>query len=350
VRVFQSQEIKYEAQVGAARRGVRRYASRMGFDADALAEIEIVVQEIGTNAARYSDGGGCLHWTAVLGDAAGLELFYCDRGPGIFDLERATRDGVSSGGGLGTGFGAMRRLLDEFDAFSVVKGTTRRLAPARRTTHGTAILGRKWAATNVVESERERARLQARRVGVWSQQRPGEDANGDAYFIAEHDGETLLAVVDGLGHGRGAHEAARAALDTLSQWRGETLGEVVLAVHDALRTTRGAVMGAVVIDRERQSFHYAGVGNVEVRVLGTEEPARPIPSNGTLGARLSQVRVWPHRWTEGTTLVMASDGISTTWDINAYPGLLGRSPQLIAGVLARDFSRNSDDATVLVYR
>jgi hypothetical protein len=110
------------------------------------------------------------------------------------------------------------------------------------------------------------------------------------------------------------------------------------------------VMGAVVIDHSRGSFSYAGVGNVEARVLGSREPARPIPINGTLGARLSQVRVWPHRWDEGTTLVLATDGISTTWDIDFYPGILGRSPQLLAGLLLRDFGRNSDDATVLVYR
>jgi len=350
MRVFNSQEIKDEAQVGAARRGVRRYAARLGFEEDELSEIDIVVQEIGTNAARYSDGGGCLHWTQTLGDEPGLELFYFDKGPGIYDLERATRDGVSSGGGLGTGFGAMRRLLDEFDAHSAVRGTARRLAPARRTTSGTAILGRKWPAASKDEGRRERARTLARRVGVWSRARPGEESNGDAYFIGEHDGETLLAVIDGLGHGRGAQEASQAAVETLEQWRGEPLDEIILSTHEALRATRGAVMGAVVIDSERGSFTYAGVGNVEVRRLGGAEPARPIPSNGTLGARLSGVRVWPHRWTEGTTLVLATDGLSTTWDINAYPGLLGRSPQLLAGVLLRDFSRDSDDATVLVYR
>ncbi|MBC7930515.1 MAG: ATP-binding protein [Rubrivivax sp.] len=350
MRVFHSQTIKDEAQVGAARRAVHRYASRLGFGADALAEIDIVVQEVGTNAARYATGGGCLHWTDALGEAAGLDLFYCDKGPGIYDLERATRDGISSGGSLGTGFGAMRRMLDEFDAFSLVKGTTRRLIQARRSTYGTAIMGRKWAAKPNDEQDFERERRMSRRIGVWSRPRPGEDMNGDAYFIAEHEGETLLAVVDGLGHGRGANEASRAALDTLEQWRGESLGEVIHSVHDALRATRGAVMGAVVVDRERETLTYAGVGNVEVRVLGSSEPARPIPSNGTLGARLSNVRVWPHRWTEGTTLVMASDGISTTWDIAAYPGLLGKNPQLIAGILLRDFSRTSDDATVLVYR
>src|SRR5215213_8398817 len=218
MRVFHTQEIKEEPQVGAARRGVRRLASRLGFSEDHLAELDIVVQEIGTNAVRYATGGGCIHWTETLGEEPGLELFYFDKGPGVFDLERALRDGVSSGGSLGTGFGAMRRLLDEFDAYSTVKGTTRRLTHVRRTTYGTALLGRKWVAPPADEAQRERARRVTRRVGVWSRPRPGEEVNGDAYFIGEHDGQTLLAVVDGLGHGQGAREAAQAALDTLEQW------------------------------------------------------------------------------------------------------------------------------------
>ena len=350
MRTFHTQEIKEEAHVGAARRGVRRFAAGLGFSDDQLEEIAIVAQEIGTNAVRYATGGGCLHWAETLGEEPGLELFYFDKGPGVYDLERAFRDGVSSGGSLGTGFGAMRRLLDEFDAFSVVKGTTRKLTTQRRSTYGTALLGRKWVEPPTTEEQRERARRVTRRVGAWSRPRPGEEMNGDAYFIKEHDGETLLAVVDGLGHGRGAREAAQVALDTLEQWEGEPLDELILSTHDALRTTRGAVLGAVALDHARETFTYAGVGNVEMRVLGATDPARPIPSNGTLGARLSQVRVWPHRWQEGTTLVIASDGISATWDAAAYPGLLTRSPQLLAGVLLRDFARNSDDATVLVYR
>jgi anti-sigma regulatory factor (Ser/Thr protein kinase) len=350
MRVIHTQEIKDEAQVGAARRGVHRFAARLGFTEDRLSEIDIVVQEIGTNAARYATSGGCLHWAETLGPEPGIELFYFDKGPGIFDLDRAVRDGVSSGGSLGAGLGAMRRLLDEFDAYSTVKGTTRRLTTVRRSTYGTALLGRKWVAGADDETARERARLVTRRLGVWSRPRPGEDANGDAYFVGEHEGETLLAVVDGLGHGPGAREAAAAAVEVLEQWRGERLGELIPAVHDALRATRGAVMGAVVLDRARERFDYAGVGNIEVRVLGSAEAARPIPANGTLGARLPGVRVWPHRWAEGTTLVISSDGISATWDANAYPGLVSRSPQLLAGVLLRDFGRSSDDATVLVYR
>lgn len=350
MRVVLSQEIKDEAQVGAARRAVNRFAASLGFTEDALAEIAIVVQEIGTNAARYSRVGGRLHWTTVLDEEPGLELFYWDKGPGIYDVEQAVRDGVSSGGSLGTGFGAIRRLSDEFDIYSNPRGTTSRLLHSRRTTHGTVILSRKRVGARARNSQRGSPPSLAKRLGAWSRCRAGEDVNGDAYFVREHKSAMLLAAVDGLGHGRGAHEAARVAVDSLSDWAGEPLDEVILAAHDALRATRGAVIGAVIIDREEERFYYAGVGNVEVRVFNSAEPVRPIPVNGTLGARLSSLRVSPHRWSEGTTLVLATDGVSAAWDIGSYPGLLGRSPQVGAGVLLRDYGRDSDDATVLVVR
>jgi anti-sigma regulatory factor (Ser/Thr protein kinase) len=350
VRAFHSLEIKDEAQAGAARRAVHRFAEPLGFSEDQLSELDIVAQEIGTNAARYSSSGGWLHWTTPLGNAPGIELFYWDKGPGINDLERVVRDGVSTSGSLGGGLGAIRRLLDEFEAYSRVRGTTSRLQ--RRTTYGTALFGRKWVAAppGARPEALEAARRHLKTIGAWSRPRPGEDVNGDAYCIREHAGQTLFAVVDGLGHGRGAHEASSVALDSLGQWKGEPLDETLHAMHDALRATRGAVVGAVVLDRSREIFHYAGVGNVEVRVFGSPEPVRPIPNNGTLGARLANVRVWPHRWTEGATIVIASDGLSASWDVASYPGLLAKSPQLLAGVLLRDYGRDLDDATVLVIK
>jgi hypothetical protein len=185
---------------------------------------------------------------------------------------------------------------------------------------------------------------------VWSRCRAGEDVNGDAYFVGRHGEVMLLAAVDGLGHGRGAQEASLEAVETLAEWRGEPLEEVIPAVHDALRATRGAVIGAVIIDRGAGTFHYAGVGNVEARVFNAPEAVRPIPTNGTLGARLSTLRVWPHRWSEGTVIVLATDGVSASWDVASYPDLLSHSPQLAAGVILRDYGRDSDDATIIVAR
>lgn len=352
MRVIQSMEVRDEAQVGGVRRAVHAFARDVGFTDRELAELDIVVQEIGTNAARYADAGGWLHFTTPLGAEPGIEIFYCDKGPGIHDLERAVRDGVSTGGSLGAGLGAIQRLLDEFEVYSTTKtphaprSMTGKIS--RRTTHGTALLGRKWVAAARFSPERHAA--SARRFGVWCRPRPGETDNGDAYFVRRRAGQQLLAVVDGLGHGAGAREAADAAVEVLAAWQGETLDEIFRRTHERLRHTRGAVMGACVVDTKQKTFQYAGVGNVEARVLGSVHPVRPISTNGTLGARLGQVRVWSYEWSEGATVVLASDGLSASWDIADYPGLLSKSPQMFAGVLARDYIRETDDATVLIAR
>ncbi|HEX8127604.1 MAG TPA: ATP-binding protein [Pyrinomonadaceae bacterium] len=341
-------EVRDEAQVGAVRRAVHNYAVGLGFSERELAEIDIVVQEVGTNAARYATGGGQIHFTNTLDAEPGLEIFYTDRGPGIYDLDRVVRDGVSTGGSLGAGLGAVRRLMDEFEVYSTVQSTDRLASLARRSTHGTAILLRKWVAAERL-SERTHAAT-ARRIGVWARPHPQEDRNGDAYFIRRRAGQTLLAVVDGLGHGQGAHEASRVALAVLAEWQGEGLEDIFRTAHAALRPTRGAVMGACVLDTVRGTFHYAGVGNIEVRVFNAPEPVRPISNNGTLGARMDKLRVWSYSWAEGACVVLASDGVSASWDMNDYPGLLQHSPQLLAGILMRDYGRDTDDATVLVAR
>src|SRR4051812_13994439 len=165
MREIHSIEIGDEAHVGAARRSMHRFASQLAFDENELAEIDIVVQEIGTNAVRYTDAGGWLHYSTPLGEAPGLELFYWDTGPGIYDLDRAVRDGVSTSGSLGAGFGAIGRLMDEFDVYSTLRTPPRRSSsPARRTSHGTALLARKWLNTKPDEIVGSK---EARNLGAW---------------------------------------------------------------------------------------------------------------------------------------------------------------------------------------
>jgi anti-sigma regulatory factor (Ser/Thr protein kinase) len=347
MREIKSVEIREEAQVGTARRAVHRFASELDFGETELAEIDIVVQEIGTNAARYASGGGWLHFTTTIGEeTAGLELFYWDTGPGIYNMDRAIRDGVSTSGSLGAGLGAIRRLTDGFEVYSTVRATAR-LNHQRRTSHGTALLARKWPAHAKPSAE---ATTLAARIGAWSRPYPGEEVNGDAYFMCRRGARWLYAVIDGLGHGQGAREAASVAVEALNEWTGEPLDELMTTVHNSLRATRGAVAGAAIVDYEREHFDYASVGNIAARVFGTPEHVSLISTNGMMGGRLGKLRVWSYPWSRNATLVMTSDGLSENWDINSYPGLLERSPQLLAGILMRDYARNADDATVLVVR
>jgi hypothetical protein len=49
----------------------------------------------------------------------------------------------------------------------------------------------------------------------------------------------------------------------------------------------------------------------------------------------------PALWARSTS----SDGLGTHWSLDAYPGLSGRHPTLIAAVLYRDFDRGRDDVS-----
>jgi serine/threonine protein phosphatase PrpC len=185
---------------------------------------------------------------------------------------------------------------------------------------------------------------------VISRPRPGEEVNGDGYFIAEGEDEILVSVIDGLGHGQGAYNAAQAALDILEQWDGESVGDVLAAANDALKATRGAVMGVAMINRRAGELQFAGVGNIEARLYNGLKHLSPTSVYGTLGGRFAQPRIWKSEWTANSALIMTSDGLSSSWTIDMYPELMRRTPQLIAGVLMRDMARDSDDATVLVIR
>ncbi|NUP51889.1 MAG: SpoIIE family protein phosphatase, partial [Catenulispora sp.] len=155
--------------------------------------------------------------------------------------------------------------------------------------------------------------------------------------------------------------AARAALAALEADDGRVDGgvapqtwltEFIAGAHRGLRGTRGAVLGACVIDPQERQAVFCGVGNITGRVHTTTASPHLVSQPGTLGAEASPPRARPtaYPWTPVTTLVMASDGIDTRWDPAEHPGLTRRHPAVIAAVLHRDHARGRDDAAMLVVR
>ncbi|HET7543132.1 MAG TPA: phosphoserine phosphatase, partial [Polyangiaceae bacterium] len=82
----------------------------------------------------------------------------------------------------------------------------------------------------------------------------GERVNGDAVLVRRDATRerTLLAVVDGLGHGPGAAEAsARAVKELETSSLSASVLELMTSVHQALRGTRGAVGTICLISGDR---------------------------------------------------------------------------------------------------
>ena len=53
-------------------------------------------------------------------------------------------------------------------------------------------------------------------------------------------------------------------------------------------------------------------------------------------------------WPAGARLFMHSDGLTSRWTLDSYPGLASRHPAIQAGVLWRDCVRGRDDASIVV--
>ena len=186
------------------------------------------------------------------------------------------------------------------------------------------------------------------RVGGLFVASAGEEECGDAIAILRQGACTRLLVVDGLGHGLHASEAAQASVAAFRANPGGTLEDVLTAMHMACRPTRGAVAAVAEIDPGASRVRYAGAGNISAAIVGLERDYNLVSHNGTLGHELRKVQEFSYPWGPGAVLVMHSDGLSRRWDFKEQPGLIARDPDLIAAVLYRDFKRERDDAAVLV--
>jgi anti-sigma regulatory factor (Ser/Thr protein kinase) len=317
-------------QAGDARRLAQELARQVGFDEPDAGKVAIAVTESATNLVKHGGGGEIVLRVLSHGTIAGIEMLVLDRGAGITNVAECLRDGFSTAGSPGTGLGAVRRASALFDLYSVPRA-------------GTAILARFWPLRDAPDGDR----LQ---LGVVSVPKSGEHVCGDAWAVEQLPGRVVIVVADGLGHGPGAAEAARAALQTFRTRLAQGPLEMIEAMHDPLRRTRGAAVSVAEIDTDRRLVRFSGVGNVAGAVLSRNGSRRMVSGHGTVGLSVRKVQEFAYPWPDGALLVMHTDGLGTRWDLDAYPGLSERHPGLVAAVLYRDFCRGNDDATVVVVR
>src|SRR5712664_4553117 len=108
-----------------ARQKGRTLAAQIGFSGGDLTLIATAISEIARNIVVYAQRGEITLGIVEHDGKRGVSVVACDEGPGIPDIDRAMRDGFSTGKSLGLGLPGARRLVDEFEiASDVGKGTT----------------------------------------------------------------------------------------------------------------------------------------------------------------------------------------------------------------------------------
>jgi serine phosphatase RsbU (regulator of sigma subunit) len=185
-------------------------------------------------------------------------------------------------------------------------------------------------------------------VGAATRAYPGETANGDAWQLDWHDGACRIAVIDGLGHGPEAAAAAQAALETLALRPELSPADALKACHTALAGTRGAAISIARIDTTSEQLTYAGIGNVDGHLLRQGRQERLTAQRGIVGAALPSVRPASYLLQAEWMLVMHTDGIRSRFHVEDLPSDLQTQPQQLAEVILGGWSRDTDDATVIV--
>lgn len=317
------------SQVGEARRGIGLLAERNGFADPFRSNLAIIVTELANNLVKHSGGGQIVARALSQGGDAGIEVLSIDRAPGMANPEACLRDGFSTAGSPGTGLGAVRRLSTTFDFYS-------------EEGKGSVILSQLWVGRGPPES--------AYREGAIAIPYRGEIMSGDAWGIRYRESAIQAVMVDGLGHGPIAADAAEIALRVFERNPDLSPSDYIKATHIALKTSRGAAVAVARIDLDSGLVEYCGVGNTVGAVEIGSEHKRMVSHNGTAGLQTNRIQEFRYPWDEGAILILHSDGIGTRWNLEKYPGLVTRHPAVIAGVLHRDFGRGTDDSTVLVLK
>lgn len=317
--------VKDASSVGEVRRSAMHASRRLEFDETRAGELALLATEVTRNVLIHAGGGHVI--------VAGLKekgnplarILALDRGPGIPSITQAFTDGYSTAGTMGNGLGAMKRIASVLEVFTGPGGTI--------------------VLLQVGEPANERLEIAGMALPY-----PGEQVCGDGWVFQRETDRTIALLVDGIGHGIGAADAAHEAIATFQKYANSSPGESLLRIHEALRKTRGAVAAIAEVRPLQKTLLFAGVGNISARLLEPDQSRSLISHNGTLGSTIPRVQEFQFAWSPQSTLILHSDGLHSRWDLGAYAGLVMKHPAIIVGALLRDFRRERDDASALVIK
>ena len=313
-----------------ARRHAVAEAEEINLGENDRGSLAIAVTEMATNVVKHAGSGSIVVERITRNGSSGVRVLGLDKGPGIRDIAQALRDGYSTAGTAGNGLGAIRRLSHGFDIYTA-SGL------------GTAVMAEFWAQKNGHASS-------VLEVGSVCIPIKGEDVCGDGWGARKIEDAMVMMVVDGLGHGVLAADAAREAEQVLLKSRHESPASILQNSHDAMKKTRGAAMAVAALHLENQTVTFAGIGNIGASIVTPTSSRGMASHNGTLGHQVQRIQEFTFPWNPDSILVMHSDGLKSSWDLSQYPGIWGKHPGLIAGMLYRDHARERDDVTVLIAR
>ena len=316
----------------------RRVALKLGLerelDESTRGRVAVIVTELGTNLARHTSGGRLLIGCHSQQHGCELEVISIDSGPGIPGNTRCLQDAQAAGAKPGTGLSTVQRLSTDFSLFSI---------PDR----GTVLVARAWVP-HPASPWAVSPRSHFKHAGICLAS-VGETMSSDAWDIRIVGERATIVVADGLGHGLEAADASATAVETVGIDHGSPSAALGHA-HAYMKFPRDAAVAVAEMDAKAGTVVFAGAGDIAGRIVSSSDEKFLISQSGTLGAQTGDLRDISYSWPEHSIVVLHSDGLRNHWNLSGLPGLIQCDPAVIAGWLLRDYTRGTNDVSVVVLK
>jgi len=124
-------DVRVENDIIIARQAGRNVAQKIGFGTADQTRLATAISELTRNVVQYAQQGICVIRDDSDAQMLRIRVEVEDNGPGIPDVDRAMKDGYSTGRSLGMGLPGTRRIVQDFAIKSRPGNTKVAIAIAR---------------------------------------------------------------------------------------------------------------------------------------------------------------------------------------------------------------------------
>jgi anti-sigma regulatory factor (Ser/Thr protein kinase) len=345
------QLIVFEIQSVASLYGAVAMTRKLSFMADLSQEdivlIATVVSELGTNILKYAGTGKiCVSRIFDEGHEA-IQVVAEDQGCGIRDVNQAMADHFSTSGTLGMGLPAVHRIMTTMSIESSAEEGTRVVTSKWLNGEKSTVSNLPQPVNLSVESDWSREFYD---IGDCIRPMQGELESGDISLIHVHSSGLLLGLIDVSGHGPQAHALACRMQQTALKVGCSRAAVILESLHQEFRGTLGAAVAIATLDRETHRLEFAGVGNINIWVMGRER-WRGVCRDGIVGERMNSIFLQTVHIHPGDLILMASDGVSESRVQRNFSLFADKkSAHVLSESVIREAGKAHDDASCLILR
>jgi len=360
-QVFTEVTVHDPAGAAVARHTAGEIALKIGFSAERSAEIKLIASELAYNHVNHVTQNGVIRISSWNGSTIpGLTITSLDRGPGIENIHAALAGRKPDRKGLGAGLISVQRLADRFAVWSAAATDKNCRLPREGNDPVTVIT----ASCRPQHSPGHFIDRNNFAISVLIQPKKAETSCGDNVFLQEDKRYSRITIVDSPGVKSAAamtshigRELERLALI----W---PPGQVLETLENTLRSTPGAAVHIMRLDRMAGELQCCCIGNIKPYLIidnNLIEP--PVQPAGAGIDRWRQIQSATYRSIRSVDCCMHTDGLNflSKERINSVLTCLAGQPlpaqtadtvdvELAAHILFQSNPGRRDDAALLIWR